>query len=1316
MDQETRNRLQTATQDLRGLLENEFSEQLSGTFDILPDGSIAKLPGQHLVDPKQRLIRRKVVEEIEHLIAGGKTAQEAVQDYIREAAFTFLNRVVALRMMEARGLLQPCISKGDQSSGFKEFGGLAPGLASLTDGGYRLYLECLFDELSVEIKVLFNRRDAASLLWPRRIALNKVLEILSRHELAEAWSADETIGWVYQFFIELEKKDVFDRLYKKKQKIAPRDIPAATQIFTPRWIVRFLVENTLGRLWVDMHPDSALANKLQYLVPIEGERSVPVKRVKEIRLLDPSCGTMHFGLLAFELFAAMYREELKHAGERGWPDKASIQSEDEIPSSILSNNLHGIDIDLRAVQLSALTLYLKAKAFNPAVRLTETRLVCADIHMLNGNHLGDFLKVAGLEKRPIYGRILKAMQQRLKDSNQLGSLLRMEVEIRELIDKEKTLYEKDGRQPDLFGWSKEQFESEAGSNEFWEILEIQIIQALDAFAREQAEKGLDQSFFSGETTKGLRLLELMNQRYDVVITNPPYMTARNMNNVLKGYVQSEYPAAKGDLYAAFIERCTEWLMDQGRLGMVTQQSFMFISSYEKLREKLRKQVAIETIPHVGPRAFQEVSGEKVNTTLLVLRKEPHEQARNESVGTYFRLVKQPDAESKRERFEQAAANLRSGKADSIVYRYKQADFDAIPGSPWVYWITRGIRLIFGSHPKLAEIARTHCGMTTSDNFRYLRYWWEVGIEQINRSSLTRLTAKDSRSRWFPYMKGGGFQRWYGKQSHIVNWFKDGIEIRNSPSFPRAADRYFNRGVTWTEMGTGRFSARISPGGFIFDVKGSCSFPEDPLAMLAILNSSFSHYALNLLNPTVSKQVGDVARIPVPKIIDNKINKLALQAIEICSKECQSDESTFDFRMPKHLSDGIEITRQSVNRLEILEKQIDESVFSSYDICQEDRHSIEVELGDESVGDEIECDNEASDSGDDAIETAESEFITTLAVLTKQWLSYSIGIVLGRFLPGTENALGRGDFSPEVAKQLRDIADSGGVLVLDAGHPHDLAAKVHQALNLMLGEKDARDCIFEATGGDGDLEDELRRYFSGDFFKEHLQKYRKRPVYWLLQSPKKTYGVYLFHERITKDTLYRIRSDQYVGSKLKLLNNRLEGLQRESEGASGRQLKALQKSIEEGESARDDLQEFASKIDNLIALGYDPNIDDGVLINMAPLWQLIPSWSAEPKKCWDKLVTGDYDWSHMAMHLWPQRVIPKCTGNASYAIAHELDNVFWNQDERDRFQPKPKPDGGWKPTIDKLVSERTRPGVAEALTRLTEAANVKKVSKKGRKRR
>jgi len=394
------------------------------------------------------------------------------------------------------------------------------------------------------VRVLFDPDALASRLCPRPKALRRLIDMLNAEELAAAWQPgnEETIGWVYQGFNEEEKKAVFSRLYKEKKKVRAKDIPAATQIFTPRWIVRFLVENTLGRMWVDMHPDSQLVTHLEYLVPLKGRREMELKSVRDIKLLDPACGTMHFGLVAFDLFVEMYREEMAHAGEPGWPEHPPVNSEDAIPAAIIASNIHGIDIDLRAVQLSALTLFLRAKTLNPKAKLTKSRLACADIHMLDGDRLGKFLEQTDLKSRPIYGRVLKALQGRLKDAEQLGSLLRLEQEITSLIEQERERYEREGRQPDLYGWGKEQFESEAGKEEFWKILEDQIIQELHDFAHDQAEQGYDDSFFAGETTKGLRLLELMAQRYDVVVTNPPYMSARKMNAKLKKLVTDEYPA------------------------------------------------------------------------------------------------------------------------------------------------------------------------------------------------------------------------------------------------------------------------------------------------------------------------------------------------------------------------------------------------------------------------------------------------------------------------------------------------------------------------------------------------------------------------------------------------------------------------------------------------------------------------------------------------------------------------------------------------------------------------------------------------------
>ena len=951
----------------------------------------------------------------------------------------------------------------------------------------------------------------------------------------------------------------------------------------------------------------------------------------------------------------MYKEEVENAGRPGWPDEPAVESEAEIAASILANNLHGIDIDLRSVQLSALTLFLRAKSMSPKASLTESHLACADIHMLDGPRLQEFLEGAGLQERPIYGRVLTALQQRLKDAEQLGSLIRLDAEIGSLVEKEREKYDREGRQPDLFGWPREQFETDAGRHEFWEMLEVQIGQALDAFAKARAAEGADQGFFAAETTKGLRLLEIMGERYDVVLTNPPYMSSRNMNAVLKRFLQKEYPVSKSDLYAAFIQRCTEWLGKHGRLGMITQQSFMFISSYEKLRGLIRSQVVLEAVPHVGPRAFEEVTGEKVNTTLLVFRQEADGQTRDDSFGTYFRLVKEPDAEAKRRRFEQAMAILRAGETDPAVYRYRQRDFDAIQGSPWVYWITSRLRRVFESFPKLGEFSPAVHGTATYDNYRFLRFWWEVGQARIGFANRSWEQFEESGDDFVPYMKGGPFRRWYGNQEYVIH-VDDAAKalltfIESKRDTLRGKDVVFRSGVTWSDLTSGRFSARLSPGGFIFDVKGSSAFPQDVPLVLGLLNSGFVQYALSLLNPTVSFQVGDLARVPVPTAASASLHNLVDHAIEIAKTDSEEDENTYDFVAPPKWLSGIDRVTERHAELAGIERQIDEEVYRLYGIGDEDRQAIAFELGELEMA-ENEDDEFSTENGNDETEST-SEASLTREELAHEWISYAIGLVMGRFRPGEDGAIGRGAFPSETAARLQALADPDGVLVLDKGHPDDLAVKVVEALRLLLGDSDAAQVIAESTGRGGNSEEELRRYFGKSFFKEHVKRYRKRPVYWFLQSPRKNYGVWLFHEKLTKDTLYRVRGDEYVGSKVNLLESQIAELRKKRDAAEGRERRGLEQQIAERQEILDDIREFSARIAAVLERGYVPHIDDGVLINMAPLWELIPSWQAEPKKCWKALEGGDYDWSHRAMDHWPERVGKKCNKNKSYAIAHGL---------------------------------------------------------------
>ncbi|MGQ9910665.1 MAG: BREX-1 system adenine-specific DNA-methyltransferase PglX [Candidatus Flexifilum sp.] len=745
----------------RALLMQDTREHLESVYGLTADGQIeppARLPRVR-EDPEAAETYRRLCQFLDDEARAGIPRPEAVDRLVREAAFTHLNRLVAFKMLETRRLIRGTLDRGLNSNGFKIYLVEVEGVNFGDEDAYRRFLLWQAGQIAQEIAVLFDPDTLASRIFPRPRALNELLALLNHPDMEPCWRADETIGWVYQFFNEQEKQEVFEGL-KNKRKIRRQDIPAATQLFTPNWIVRFLVQNTLGRTWVQMHPDTRLlgTDLLTYLVPLQGDvPAEPLRPVREIALLDPACGTMHFGLVAFDLFAAMYQEELERAGEPGWPATPSVSDPAAIAEAIIAHNLYGIDIDLRAVQLSALALYLKAKALNKNARITDSHLACADVLPLNGARLGAFL--GEMRFSPLIEGLIRALWERLKDANQFGALLRLEREI-------ETLLHARGEKP-MLARMEAGFGVDLSDEDFWAVVYNQIVSGLNEFARRQAETGADMRFFTAEAVKGLRLLDVLLRRYDVVVTNPPYSGKRNLNDALGAFLDDQYPDTKGDLYAAFIERCTELLETGGRLGMITQQSFMFLSSYEQMRRNLRVICAVEAMAHTGPRAFAEIGGEKVNTTVFTLHAIADAAQRATSVGTYIRLVNAPPGDAKREALERAL------KTGANVYHAAPHHFDAIPGAPWAYWVSEKIRALFRALPKLGDVAEPRQGLATADNFRFLRLWWEVGTGRIGFGCASRAAAAASGRRWFPYMKGGAYRKWYGNQEYVVNWHDDG---------------------------------------------------------------------------------------------------------------------------------------------------------------------------------------------------------------------------------------------------------------------------------------------------------------------------------------------------------------------------------------------------------------------------------------------------------------------------------------------------------------------------------------------------------------
>jgi hypothetical protein len=1299
MNPETISALHNFTLDARELLEKEVSEQLEGIYGLLPDGrfeAAEKYPALKELEEarKTRVLLGQLLEDEK---AVGLTFREARNEFVKESAFTWLNRLVAFKMMEARSIIRQSISKGTESNAFKlwltqsgneddyrryEQGDLPRNSVGEgpRDVAYRHFILWQCEQLAREIKVLFDPYTPSSRFFPRPAILKTMIEKMNDSNLQEVWAPgnEETIGWVYQSFNSEELEKAFREARITGKKFEAKDIPSVTQLFTPRWIVRFLVENTLGRLWVTMHPDSNLQQELCYFVPPESSEKASVRHVKGIRLLDPACGTMHFGLIAFDLFHYMYKEEIEHAGQACWPERPSVEMEEEIPSSIISHNLFGIDIDLRAVQLSALTLYLKAKTFNPKAVIKDSRLTTANVHILDGDRLDSLLQGIGQE-RPILKRVLMTLREKLRDSEQLGSLLRLEREIQTLIEKEKSLFEKEGLQTDIYGSNKERFGADAGSIDFWKRLGEDVTVSLNSFAAEQAKTGRDQTFFTGETEKGLRLLELLSISYDVVVTNPPYMSQRKMNSTLKALVSQNYPEEKGDLYAAFIRRCLELAGEHGRVGMLTMHSFMFISSYEKLRQWIRKGAIIETLAHLGPALFSVGNPGTLQTAAFILAHETEEKKRGVFVGTYFRLVKEPDSNSKRKRFEDALVKIKAGETDPLVYRYHQGDFDAIPGSPWAYWLSRDVRNLFIHNDALSTVSKRPNPGNTSYNFRFLRFYWEV-----------RRSAFGVDKNWILYSKGGGFKKWYGNNRVVISWLPAVRDFYRKDSVARITDEeyWYRVAATYSSISTKGFSVRYFPPLGVYDRGGPALIfdsSEKVLPCLGILNSEFVAYLLKLINPTVNFQGGDLDRLPMPspeKIKNSELATFVQECINLSIMNSAEDETTIDFISPLwegSLKKSIIILGNRNEKLLALGQQIDDEVYRLYEIEGDEREAIEVELA-EAVSREGDSEEPGEESGNDSGEAGGEGSQLTCEELARQWISYAVGIVVGRFEPGVENGLGRGQFSDEVAGKLRSLADADGILVMDEGHPDDLTDRVHKALAVMLGDSSAAEVVKAATEKEGPAEELLRQYLDRAFFKLHIQQYRKRPVYWFLQSPKKKYGVWVFHEKMTKDTLFRIKTE-YLESKIKLLANQIADLQRRRDSAEGRERRQLEKEMVNLIEVLDDIREFLKRLEYIIKeRGYAPHIDDGVLLNMAPLWELIPSWQTEPKKAWEELEKGEYDWAHQAMDYWPDRVREKCKTNRSYAIAHGIEA----DEESSEVEVKPEA-GSRKQTLKKAKS-------------------------------
>jgi hypothetical protein len=1339
MEKEQRNRLQKATQDARRLLEEEFAGQLLQTYDInVAAGRWNEEPGAHL-QAEQRLIREKLVAWIEHRSAQINDEKEALLLTLREMAFTALNRFVALKLMEARELVRPCVSGGLESEGFQEFTAVAQGLLADQEGAYRLYLETIFEDVSRELRALFDPRDPASLLWPKRTALLELLEILNRPELAELWGEDETLGWVYQYFNgDAERKKM------REESSAPRnsrELAVRNQFFTPRYVVEFLTDNTLGRIWYEMRQgDTGLKERCRYLVrrPNEiwlqsGEEPPaeivadealsqeellrqpvhipyrPLKDPREIRMLDPACGSMHFGLYAFDLYLAIYEEaweivqgsdEQAKQGEAfaafityaaGFADKAAFLR--EVPRLILLHNIHGVDIDPRATQIARLTLWLRAQrawqgqgvevAARPAV--TRSNVVCAEPMPGERQLLADFVDQQFPEaERGLVQQLLEAIFDKMQLAGEAGSLLKIEEEIREAIDQARREWQKLAiQQRDLFSAAEMAELGGVGSllstelqnltRDFWITVEERIYTALRDYAKQaESGSGLQRRLFAEDAAQGFAFIDVCRKRYDVALMNPPF---GSFTVAMACLAKTVFGRLANDIYACFVRRMGDMLEEGGVAGIISSRSFITGKGMEALRPHLLGEgdTWLKLLWDLGVGVLDGAMVETAGYVYCSSSREP-----TASIGfwndkhTEKATIKSPSASQFSSR---SYSFFRSLPLQQLIY---EADDE----------VRDGLSAACQFEPHLGRVTK---GLSTCSNERFVRCLWEIPQPEI-------------KSRW-EFLSKGGEYRWLSCDLHLaLNWGGVGRELavfseiaNGNPARARQSSTYyFKPAVCFSGRSQKGFSARWMPAGCIFDTKSPVIVPKnisDLPWIPPILMSSEYQRLISLQSKFGSYDTSAIARLPLPQSTLEVFSASLLEIWFPHLKLERSTETTWYFLQPPTDPD-------------LLRAQAFQSLCRIDELLKETGRSLDLEV---------------RAYAEDSIKTH-----GCFSGLQSGFLSYCLGVAFGRWdiryatseqtapelpdpfaplpvcPPGQlQNAQGLPVRPEEVLETYPIRIPWDGILVDDPNHPRDLEHCVREVIEIIWSDQEGgptADAIeYEACQilGVKTLRDYFRK--PAGFFANHLSRYsksrRQAPIYWQLSAGNGNYSAWLYYHRFTQDTLYRLLGD-FV--EIRIQEAEREQFELESQGGlSGEAASFLQ----EAQTLLQDLRLFKSELE-LVAPLWNPNLNDGVIINHSILWRITPCipWQKKCKECWDMLVKGEYDWAHLAFHHWPERVIKKCQSDRSLAIAHGLEERLWQETNKGNWLQRQVSEA----ELQALIAEHSKPAVQNALERFLAA--------------
>lgn len=1088
-------------------------------------------------------------------------AAKGENNVVEEVTYTWFNRVMALRFMDANGYNVPMVitpAEGQirpeilqEAMGGNIYENLGISLDILGKDEEKIYHDLLIaicNQYNNPMPFLFESiSDYTELLLPTDLLSEQSFVTDIRKGMTDEDCQNvEIMGWLYQFYITERKADAEA---KKSQKggLKSDEQAAATQLFTPHWIVRYMVENTLGRIWTTLHPDTALKAEMPYYIEPADNQPDPIpediQSVKDIRFIDPCMGSGHVLVYAFDLLCKMYEEE-------GYRTK-------EIPALILENNLYGMDIDKRCYQLASFALTMKANAYYS--RYLRRKPVEPNVIFLeNIDH--ETIAASGNWDE-------KSLIWQFENIDTIGSLLKV---------------------------TKEEYEAiQVGNNLF------------------------------GENAKKLKSeAEYLSRGYHCVVTNPPYL-GKGFCDELKAYVQKEYPNSKTDIMATFMERGMEFCSPKGKLAMINMHSWMFITSYKNLRLDLLNHYNIDSMIHLGPRAFDEIGGEIVQCTTFVFAKHAP------TYGSYFRVVEGKNSKNK---------ELSFLKRENAYYNVLQKKLSNIPGNVVGYWASDKMLTCFKHKEPLSDHYLLREGIHTADNARFLRLWFEIN----NNSFITNATQYsdiDNNGKWVPYNKGGEFRKWYGNNDNVIRFDKDSRnEMSKQQGHVRPSqDLYFKEGGTWTAVGVGKFGMRYYPSGFLFDAGGQIAVGNDIESCMAYMNSKVFMCIAQITMPTINFKCGVIKNLPDLRIQDVNIHKLVKSNISISKTDWDNHETSWNFKTNGLLEIKKELSSNSVKELQTIHK---EKWLDNYRKLKQNEEAINklfilhYGLQDELTPDvpldevtilqqgEISIEKEKTEDGS----KEEEKIIWHDDVIIKQFISYLVGCFMGRYSvdkPGLIIANQHQDLSSlnlqvdgieNSPRSTLSIDDDGIVPIIQESDffADDMTERIQLAIKTLFGEEQYYENMkyIEQTIGKP-----LRDYLYKDYYADHQQMYSvkgaKRPIYWLFSSrmgdkhKKGYFKALVYMHRMEADTLSKLHAD-YVHPYINKVEQQLREAEEETlrDDLTQAQRNRALKLVNELKEKVKEVKEFEQELVEMASHRLTIDLDDGVKVNYPKFYPLV----------------------------------------------------------------------------------------------------------------